>query len=107
MDNDIKEIIKDIEESKLSIKEIILKNNISMYRYYQIKKLLNLKKPYVLSKPKNTTHRKFKQLIEKSNNTNINIINFQKDLELGLKTFELMKKYDISLTDVNRLKNHK
>ena len=105
-ESNVKNIIIDIEEGKLSSKKIMEKYNLTPYRYYNIKG--DIKSPYQGKKgvPKNT---KFKQLLNEGKNDNIDASSFdmegfRKDCIDGVKLSELMEKYKLSLYQVRELR---
>jgi hypothetical protein len=105
---DIKIIIKDIEEGVMTIDEILSKHNITTYKYYQILKMAEIKKPYAKTVkrrlPKNT---KFKQMLKGSgDNENLSFDkeSFIKDSKEGMKINELMDKYSLSLYQIRELR---
>jgi hypothetical protein len=113
-DIDIKEIIKDIERGDLTSQQIIEKHNINTYKYNQILKLAEIKKPYCINannkKPKNT---KFKRMLYGSDKEQIDLEKtdetfdkegFIGDCKRGLKISELMEKYGLSLYQVRELR---
>lgn len=108
-DIDIKEILKDIENGELNVKQITEKYNINTYKYNQIVKIAEIKKPYCINannkKPKNT---KFKKMVM---HTDVNIEDnsfnregFIGDSKSGMKISELMEKYGLSLYQVRELR---
>lgn len=109
---DIKNILKDIEQGELSINQIIQKYNITRYKYNQIIKIADIKKPYVQTadnsnkkKPKVT---KFKKMLAESvidtNDQLFNIESFKSDCKNSMKISELMEKYSLSLYQVRELR---
>lgn len=107
----IKNIIKDIENGELTMKQIIEKYNITIYKYNQIVKLADIKKPYVQhsnehkKKPKTT---KFKKMLTESDinpeDSSFDLEGFKEDCQKGVKISELMEKYKLSLYQVRELR---
>ena len=105
----VKNIIIEIEEGKLSSKEIMEKYSLTPYRYYKIKG--DVKNPHrgLVQKgiPKNT---KFKQLLNEGRNehiddeTSFDMEGFKKDCIDGMKLSELIEKYKLSLYQVRELR---
>jgi hypothetical protein len=106
---DIKEIVKDIEKGDLTSQQIIKKHHINAYKYTQILKLAEIKKPYcVNANNKNPKVTKFKKMIMQSD-VNVEDNSFDKegfigDCKGGLKISELMEKYGLSLYQVRELR---
>lgn len=110
-DIDIKNIVSDIEDGELTMKQIIEKYGINTYKYNQILKLAEIKKPYVLhnnehkKKPKTT---KFKKMITDSEvnpeDSSFDLEGFKVDCQKGMKISELIKKYKLSLYQVRELR---
>jgi len=106
-ESNVKNIIIDIEEGKLSSKEIMEKYSLTPYRYYKIKG--DIKSPYQGQKgvPKNT---KFKQMLNEGRNehiddeTSFDMEGFKKDCIDGMKLSELIEKYKLSLYQVRELR---
>jgi len=107
----IKNIISDIENGELTMKQIIEKYGITIYKYNQIVKLAEIKKPYVQhsnehkKKPKTT---KFKKMLTESDvnpqDGSFDLEGFKEDCQKGMKISELMEKYKLSLYQVRELR---
>jgi hypothetical protein len=102
MDINIIDIVKDIEESNLTVPEILVKHQITIHTYNKICKSGNLKKKYAnVKKEKNT---KFKQLLQDCSTDSFDLEKFKEDCKAGIKLSELMEKYGLSLYQVRELR---
>ena len=107
---ELENIVRDIEDGRLTVNQIIEKYHITKYKYNKIRTEYDLQKDYVSGenkkKPKNT---KFKQLlvqvdVPEPDSSEFDLDVFKKDCETGMKITELMDKHHLSLYQVRELR---
>lgn len=111
--NTLDNIVEDIN-SGLSILQITEKYSITHYRYNQIKKKLNIKKPYATELNRNQKKNSFNSILSQFANsikqeipldeTTVNMEDFQTACKDGKKITELMEQFKLSLYQVRELK---
>lgn len=99
MNNNIKEILGDIENGQLSVDQIVEKHNITKYKYNQILKMAEIKKPY-----KADFQRMLMESEIKMDDVSFDMEGFKSDCKGGMKISELMDKYSLSLYQIRELR---
>lgn len=106
--NNIKEILEDIENGKLTVDQIVEKHNITKYKYNQILKTAEIKKPYAHASNEKTAKTDFQRMLKeseaKTDNSSFDLEGFKADCKGGMKISELMEKYGLSLYQIRELR---
>ena len=106
---ELENIVRDTEDGRLTVNQIIEKYHITKYKYNKIRTEYELQKNYVSGenkkKPKNT---KFKQLLVQTDKppdpSLFSLDDFKNDCKDGMKITELMDKHSLSLYQVRELR---
>ncbi len=100
----IRDILVDIEGGKMTVEQIVEKHHITKYKYNQILKAANIKKPYAnVAKAKNTFFQRILNEVEMDDDL-FNLENFIIDCKNGMKISDLMEKYKLSLYQIRELR---
>jgi hypothetical protein len=107
MSVDIVGIIRDIEEGRLSIRQIREKYSISGYKYSLIVKEAGIRKKYVYEQTDHSKNTPFKRLLNGSTDSvdeTFNLRQFVEDCRAGETISSLMVKYGLSLYQIRELR---
>jgi hypothetical protein len=103
-------MINDIENGNMTSLEIMEKYNLSKYKYYKILNEFGIKNPCMKTGPKGPTgvNSHYKSLLHPTDSAdlplNFNVDVFLKDVKIGLKVTDLLKKYNITLIQYRELR---
>jgi hypothetical protein len=110
---ELENIVRDIENGRLTVNQIIEKYHITKYKYNKIRVEYDLQKDYVSlndgenkKKPKNTKFKKilFQMDVPEPNSSDFDMDAFKKDCVTGMKLSALMDKHHLSLYQIRELR---
>jgi hypothetical protein len=108
MSVDIVGIIRDVEEGRMTIRQIREKYSISAYKYNLIMKEAGIRKKYVYEQTDHSKNTPFKRLLngstDSADESQFDLPQFVEDCRAGVPISSLMVKYNLSLYQIRELR---